>query len=86
MSRIFEIKEVTSPLDEFENYRGKVRKILKQVLEKMNIKSYITMKIRMSKVDQEGESIETDAGFNEGTRALISKIILMNSMRYPAKI
>ena len=27
----------------------------------------------MYKVDQEGESIETDAGFNGGTRALISK-------------
>ena len=26
-----EIKEVTSPLDVLKNYRGKVRKILKQV-------------------------------------------------------
>ena len=34
------------------------------------LKSYITMKIRMSKVDRDGESIETDAGFNGGTGRL----------------
>ena len=56
----------------FETDRGEVGKIWKQVLEKKNIKSYITMKIRMYIVDQEGESIETDAGLNGGTRALIS--------------
>ena len=49
VNRIFEIKEVTSPLDLFKTYHGKVRKILKQVLEKKNFKSYITMKIRMYK-------------------------------------
>ena len=37
------------------------------------LKSYITMKIRMSKVDQDGESIETDAGFNGGTRHLLGE-------------
>ena len=41
------------------------RKLVKRIFE--------IVKIRMSKVDQEGESIETDAGFNWGTRALNSK-------------
>ena len=31
------------------------------------------MKIRMSKVDRDGESIETDAGFNSGTAHLRGK-------------
>ena len=71
---IFEIKEETSPLEVLENYRGKVRKILKQQLEEnKNIKSYITMKIRMYKFNQEGEKIQTDAGFNGGIGCLLSE-------------
>ena len=70
----FKIKDETSPMETLENYRGKVKKILKHDLEgKKMVKSYITMKIRMSKVDQEGESIETDAGFNGGTRHLLGE-------------
>ena len=47
----FKIKEGTSPMETLENYRGKVKKIFKRELEeKKMLKSYITMKIRMSKV------------------------------------
>ena len=70
----FKINDETSPLEVFDIYRGKVKKILKRELEeKKIISSYITMKIRMSKVDQDGESIETDAGFNGGTRRLLDE-------------
>ena len=61
----FKIKEVTSPMETFETYRGKVKKILKHELEeKKKIKSYITMKMRMSKTDYDDESIEKDTGFD----------------------
>ena len=57
-----------------DNYHGKVKKILKHELEdKKTHKSYITMKIRMSKVDRDGESIEIDAGFNGGTQRLLGE-------------
>merc|ERR1712082_85435 len=65
---------VKSPLDVFKDYRGKITKILKKMLEKKKtIKSYITMKIRMKKVDKDGDIIEADAGFNGGIRALVNK-------------
>ena len=66
----FKIKEATSPMETLENYRGKVKKILKQELQdKKMLKSYITMKIRMFKPDPDNYE-ETDAGFNGGTRRL----------------
>ena len=70
----FKINDETSPLEVFDIYRGKVKKILKRELEEKNmVKSYITMKIIISKFDQEGENIETDAGFNGGTRRLLNE-------------
>ena len=70
----FKIKDQTSPMQTLENYRGKVKNILKCELEdKKMLKSHITMKIRMSKVDQDHEIIETDAGFNGGTEHLLAE-------------
>ena len=66
----FKIKDQTSPMETLENYRGKVKKILKRELQdKKMLKSYITMKIRMFKPDPDNYE-ETDAGFNGGTRCL----------------
>ena len=70
----FKIKDETSLMETLENYRGKVKKILKRELEgKKMLKSYITMKMMMSKVDQDGECIETDAGFNGRTSRLLNE-------------
>ena len=69
----FKIKEATSPMETLENYRGKVKKILKRELQdKKMLKSYITMKIRMIKPDPDNYE-ETDAGFNGGTRRLLGE-------------
>ena len=61
-----------SPMETLENYRGKEKKILKHELEdKKMLKSYISMKIRMSKPNaDDDEIIETDAGFNGGSGRL----------------
>ena len=70
----FKIKDETSPMETLQNYRGKVKKILKHELqEKEMLKSYITIKIIMSKVDQEGENIERDARFNGQTICLLNE-------------
>ena len=74
MNITFKIKDETSLMETLENYRGKVKKILKRELEgKKMLKSYITMKMMMSKVDQDGECIETDAGFNGRTSRLLNE-------------
>ncbi len=74
IERTFKVVGVKSPLDVFKDYRGKITKILKKMLEKKKtIKSYITMKIRMKKVDKDGDIIEADAGFNGGIRALVNE-------------
>ena len=71
VEKTFEIKEVNAPLDVFKNYQGKLTKFLKHSLQRTPIKSHITMKIRMKKVDKDGEVTETDAGFNGGVRAIL---------------
>ena len=68
--RTFKVNGEKTPLNVLKDYQGKIKKILKKILKKKVIKTYITMKIRMRKVDKDGDITETDAGFNGGIRAL----------------
>ena len=74
MERTFKVDGKKCLLNVLKDYEGKIKKILKKMLEKgKTVKSYIRMKIRMRKVDIDGDIIKTEEGFEGGIRALNSE-------------
>ena len=68
----FKVEGVKSPLDVFNDYEEKIKKILKKLMEFYSkpINAYIIMKVRMNRMKKNGEIIEMDQGF-EGSGVAI---------------
>ena len=65
------IRGHTDPLAVLKQYKDKVEHFLSLILRKNPIKYYIGMKVRMFKVDKEGNKEYGEGGFNGGAHTLL---------------